>query len=70
MTNRLRLSIHAGFPWWTLPLIGSVVGLVAGTVIALPAIRLDGFYYALLTLGEVLEDVTAGRSAVNCFDGV
>ena len=45
------LSIHAGMPWWTLPLIGSVVGLVAGTVIALPAIRLDGFYYALLTLG-------------------
>lgn len=45
------LSINYGLPWWVLPPIGMVIGLVFGTIIALPAMRLDGFYYALLTLG-------------------
>jgi branched-chain amino acid transport system permease protein len=45
------LSVTYGLPWWTLPLVGSVVGLVFGVIIAIPATRLDGFYYALLTLG-------------------
>jgi branched-chain amino acid transport system permease protein len=47
------LAIHAGLPWWALPLIGSLIGLAFGVAIALPAMRLDGFYYALLTLGVV-----------------
>jgi branched-chain amino acid transport system permease protein len=47
------VAIHAGLSWWMLPLLGSVIGLVFGMVIALPAMRLDGFYYALLTLGVV-----------------
>ena len=45
------LSIKFGLPWWLLPPIGTVVGLLFGGFIALPATRLDGFYYALLTLG-------------------
>ena len=45
------LSIKFGFPWWLLPPIGAVIGLIFGGIIALPATRLDGFYYALLTLG-------------------
>jgi branched-chain amino acid transport system permease protein len=45
------LSIKLGLPWWLLPPIGAVVGVIFGGIIALPAIRLDGFYYALLTLG-------------------
>jgi branched-chain amino acid transport system permease protein len=45
------LSIKAGLHWWLLPPIGALVGLVFGGIIALPATRLDGFYYALLTLG-------------------
>ena len=45
------LSIKFGLPWWLLPPIGTVVGLLFGGLIALPATRLDGFYYALLTLG-------------------
>lgn len=45
------LSITYGLPWYLLPLIGSAIGLVFGLAIALPALRLDGFYYALLTLG-------------------
>lgn len=45
------LSIHLGVPWWGLPFVGCGIGLVFGVVIAIPAIRLDGFYYALLTIG-------------------
>jgi branched-chain amino acid transport system permease protein len=45
------MSIEYGMPWWTLPVWGAGVGLVFGVVLALPALRLDGFYYALLTLG-------------------
>lgn len=44
-------SVFWGWPWWTMPLSGAALGLVMGVIIALPAIRLDGFYYALLTLG-------------------
>lgn len=45
------LSIRAGIPWYGLPPIGAGVGLGFGILIAMPALRLDGFYYALLTLG-------------------
>ncbi|WP_020185005.1 branched-chain amino acid ABC transporter permease [Methylopila sp. 73B] len=45
------LSINLGLPWWALPLVGAGIGLVFGMIIAVPAIRLDGFYYALLTIG-------------------
>ncbi len=45
------LSINLGYPWWSLPLIGMAIGFLFGGIIALPAMRLDGFYYALLTLG-------------------
>ncbi len=45
------LSANMGLPWYTLPLIGAFMGLAMGAIIAIPALRLDGFYYALLTLG-------------------
>lgn len=45
------LSISHGLDWWMLPPLGMAIGLVFGGLIALPAMRLDGFYYALLTLG-------------------
>lgn len=47
------VAIQFGLPWWLLWPLGGVFGLVFGVLIALPAIRLDGFYYALLTLGVV-----------------
>lgn len=47
------IAIQLGLPWWTLPFVGALVGLVFGVIIALPATRLDGFYYSLLTLGVV-----------------
>ena len=45
------LSIQFGMPWWSLPFFGTFIGLGFGILIAIPAVRLDGFYYALLTLG-------------------
>lgn len=45
------LSIQLGLPWYILPLLGGFIGFLMGAVIAFPALRLDGFYYALLTLG-------------------
>lgn len=47
------MSIDFGLPWWGMIPLGALVGLVFGVVIAIPAIRLEGFYYALLTLGLV-----------------
>lgn len=45
------LSINFGLPWWGMIAAGPFVGLLFGVVIAVPAIRLEGFYYALLTVG-------------------
>ena len=47
------IAIQLGLPWYALPFIGAIIGLVFGILIALPATRLDGFYYSLLTLGVV-----------------
>lgn len=46
-------AIKLGLPWWALPIIGAGIGLIFGLLIAIPATRLDGFYYSLLTLGVV-----------------
>ena len=45
------LSIHYGLPWWGMIAVGPLIGLAFGVIIAVPAIRLEGFYYALLTVG-------------------
>jgi branched-chain amino acid transport system permease protein len=45
------LSITYGLPWWGMIALGPVFGLLFGVVITIPAIRLEGFYYALLTVG-------------------
>ena len=45
------LSVYFGFPWWAMWLTSPFFGLVFGVFIAIPAIRLEGFYYALLTVG-------------------
>ncbi len=45
------LSVYWGFPWWAMWMVGPVFGLIFGVLIAIPAIRLEGFYYALLTVG-------------------
>ena len=47
------IAMQLGLPWFVMPFIGALIGLVFGIIIALPATRLDGFYYSLLTLGVV-----------------
>jgi len=61
------LSVYFGFPWWAMWLTGPLFGLLFGVIIAIPAIRLEGFYYALLTVGitelcrvYVIQDQTLG----------
>ena len=46
-------SIQFGIPWPLMLLIGTAVGFVFGLIIGLPALRIDGLYYALLTMGMV-----------------
>lgn len=45
------LSITYGVPWPAMLVIGLMLGALMGFLISLPARRLDGLYYALLTLG-------------------
>lgn len=44
-------NVYLGMPWPLMMPLGAVVGLVFGLFLALPSSRLDGLYYALLTLG-------------------
>jgi branched-chain amino acid transport system permease protein len=44
-------NVYFGIPWPLMMPIGALVGLVFGLFLALPSTRLDGLYYALLTLG-------------------
>ena len=44
-------NVYFGLPWPFMLLIGPLVGFVAGSVLAAPSTRLDGLYYALLTMG-------------------
>lgn len=44
-------NVYLGVPWPLMFLVGPAVGLVAGAILAAPSTRLDGLYYALLTLG-------------------
>lgn len=44
-------NVYFGLPWPLMFLLGGLLGLVIGYFLALPSTRLDGLYYALLTLG-------------------
>ncbi|MEM8753301.1 MAG: branched-chain amino acid ABC transporter permease, partial [Pseudomonadota bacterium] len=44
-------NVYLGVPWPFMLLIGPAVGFVFGAVLAAPSTRLDGLYYALLTMG-------------------
>ncbi|WP_299877152.1 branched-chain amino acid ABC transporter permease [uncultured Sulfitobacter sp.] len=44
-------NVYLGVPWPFMLLIGPLAGLVFGAVLAAPSTRLDGLYYALLTMG-------------------
>jgi branched-chain amino acid transport system permease protein len=44
-------NVYLGVPWLLMMPIGAAVGFLFGLLLALPSTRLDGLYYALLTLG-------------------
>ena len=44
-------NVYLGVPWPFMLLIGPLAGLVFGALLAAPSTRLDGLYYALLTMG-------------------
>lgn len=44
-------NVFLGVPWPLMFPIGLLVGLLAGGLLALPSTRIDGLYYALLTIG-------------------
>jgi branched-chain amino acid transport system permease protein len=44
-------NVFLGVPWVLMFPIGVMVGLLAGGLLALPSTRIDGLYYALLTIG-------------------
>ena len=44
-------NVYLGVPWPLMIPIGAAVGFLFGLLLALPSTRLDGLYYALLTLG-------------------
>jgi branched-chain amino acid transport system permease protein len=44
-------NVYLGVPWPLMMPVGAMVGFLFGLLLALPSTRLDGLYYALLTLG-------------------
>lgn len=44
-------NVYLGVPWPFMLVIGPLVGFAFGAVLAAPSTRLDGLYYALLTMG-------------------
>lgn len=44
-------NVYLGVPWPFMLLIGPAAGFVFGAILAAPSTRLDGLYYALLTMG-------------------
>jgi branched-chain amino acid transport system permease protein len=44
------LNIHFGVPPWATIPIGAIAGVIAGMIVGTPALRLRGFYFALVTL--------------------
>jgi branched-subunit amino acid ABC-type transport system permease component len=46
-----RLSVDAGLPWFAAVLLGALIAVPVGAVLAIPAIRRSGLYLALATFG-------------------
>ncbi|MGI9357674.1 MAG: branched-chain amino acid ABC transporter permease [Rhizobiaceae bacterium] len=44
-------NVYLGWPWPFMLIVGPLVGLIFGSLLAAPSTRLDGLYYALLTMG-------------------
>ena len=44
-------NVYLGVPWPFMLILGPMIGLIFGAILAIPSTRLDGLYYALLTMG-------------------
>jgi branched-chain amino acid transport system permease protein len=49
-----RLAAEAGFPAWAAILVGALIAVPFGLLVALPSLRIGDLYLALLTLGFAL----------------
>jgi ABC-type branched-subunit amino acid transport system ATPase component/branched-subunit amino acid ABC-type transport system permease component len=49
-----KLAVDAHWPWLLALLVGALIAIPVGAILALPAIRLNGLYLALATLGFAL----------------
>ncbi len=49
-----RLAAEAGFPAWAALLVGALIAVPFGLLVALPSLRIGDLYLALLTLGFAL----------------
>jgi branched-chain amino acid transport system permease protein len=45
------VNVYLGVPWPVMFVVGALAGLGTGAILALPSTRLDGLYFALLTMG-------------------
>ncbi len=70
-------NVYLGVPWPFMLIIGPLVGFMAGAILAAPSTRLDGLYYALLTMGVAeicrvfvvqLRALTANNGAITQVD--
>jgi branched-chain amino acid transport system permease protein len=70
-------NVYLGMPWPLMLVIGPLTGLVFGAILAAPSTRLDGLYFALLTMGVAeicrvfvlqLKPLTASGGAITNVD--
>jgi branched-chain amino acid transport system permease protein len=66
------LSVAQGWPWPAMLAVGTVAGALLGLIIAVPAIRLRGVYFALLTFGlaQLFSSYTAVTQALGGAQGL
>ena len=66
------MSINYGFGWPEMLVIATIVGAISGALIAAPAIRLRGIYFALLTFGlvELTRATVIGSRALGTSEGL
>lgn len=73
------LNLHLGWPQWATIPLGAFVAVIAGLLTCLPALRLRGFYLALVTLAlpiimrgivDATPDFTGGEAGLFGFVGL
>lgn len=65
------LNVYFGLPWPLMFVAGGLAGFIVGGFLALPSTRLDGLYYALLTMGlaEICRVFVQQLKALTAYNG-